>query len=68
MYAIIVNKNMSHKNMLYGGGVICDACRYQFEQKNQPDRCPDCGKEQVREANEQETAEYIKLQKEMRGE
>ncbi len=50
------------------GYYICDACRFQFEDTSQPDSCPDCGKDEVREATEQEKAEYIKLQKEMHGE
>ena len=28
----------------------CDACRYTFESDKLPDRCPDCGKFQVRRA------------------
>ena len=36
----------------------CDACRYTFESDKLPDRCPDCGKLQVRRANESEIYEY----------
>ena len=36
----------------------CDACRYTFESDKLPDRCPDCGKIQVRPANETEIYEY----------
>ena len=32
----------------------CDACRYTFESDKLPDRCPDCGKLQVRRASESE--------------
>ena len=32
----------------------CDACRYTFELDKLPDRCPDCGKLQVRRASESE--------------
>ena len=50
------------------GYYICDACRFQFEQASKPEICPDCWIEDVREANEQEKAEFIQLRKEMRGE
>ena len=43
---------------------ICEACKFQFTQAAEPDRCPDCGKEYVREANEKEIAEFKKLQEE----
>lgn len=36
----------------------CDACRYTFESDKLPDRCPDCGKMQVRPANEAEIYDY----------
>ena len=36
----------------------CDACRYTFESDKLPDRCPDCGKLQVRRASESEIYEY----------
>ena len=36
----------------------CDACRYTFESDKLPDRCPDCGKMQVRPANETEIYDY----------
>ncbi len=29
----------------------CDACRYTFESDKLPERCPDCGKLQVRRAS-----------------
>lgn len=43
---------------------ICEACKFQFTRTAEPDRCPDCGKEYVREANEQEITEFKKLQEE----
>lgn len=43
---------------------ICDACKFQFTRISEPERCPDCGKENVREANEEEIADFIKLQEE----
>lgn len=36
----------------------CDACRYTFESDKFPNRCPDCGKLQVRRASESEIYEY----------
>ena len=36
----------------------CDACRYTFESDKLPDRCPDCGKLQVRRASESVIYEY----------
>lgn len=36
----------------------CDACRYTFESDKLPDRCPDCGKLQVRRASKSEIYEY----------
>lgn len=41
-------------NMLY----ICTACKYMFKKQRDTDRCPDCGRFAVREANAEETAEY----------
>ena len=38
----------------------CDACRYTFESDKLPDRCPDCGKLQVRRASESEIYEYVR--------
>lgn len=40
---------------------ICEACRFQFTRIDQPDRCPDCGKESVREATESEKEDFLKL-------
>ena len=43
---------------------ICDACKFQFTRSEEPERCPDCGKENIREANEAEILDFIKLQEE----
>ena len=40
------------------GKYTCDACRYTFESDKLPERCPDCGKMQVRPANETEIYDY----------
>ena len=39
----------------------CDACRYTFEYKNLPDRCPDCGRTAVRHATDSEITDYIQI-------
>jgi predicted nucleic acid-binding Zn-ribbon protein len=36
----------------------CDKCRFVFESIRLLDRCPDCGAESVRQATEEEAAEY----------
>ena len=43
---------------------ICEACKFQFTRTAEPDRCTDCGKEYVREANEEEIEGFKKLQEE----
>lgn len=43
----------------------CDACRYTFEYKNLPDRCPDCGKPAVRIATDSEITNYIQIRAEI---
>lgn len=40
---------------------ICDACKFQFTRQVQLERCPDCGKEAVREADEKEIEKFKKL-------
>lgn len=37
----------------------CDHCYYLFEAPELPEQCPDCGKQAVRPANEQEREEYL---------
>ena len=36
----------------------CDHCRYIFPARLLPAGCPDCGKDQVRSADEKEIREY----------
>ena len=46
----------------------CSACRYTFEAEpyaDFPARCPDCGKIEVRPADEAEITEYKKVQHEL---
>lgn len=45
---------MGGSGMLY----ICTSCKYLFEKAPEAGRCPDCGRFAVREANEEEKAEY----------
>ena len=42
----------------------CDSCRFIFERIGEIDRCPDCGKKNIREANDEEKQEYSEYQKE----
>ena len=37
----------------------CNVCHFTFERVGGVDQCPDCGKKNVREANETEKAEYL---------
>lgn len=43
----------------------CDACHYTFEDKNLPDRCPDCGKLAVRTTTDGEITDYIQIRVEI---
>ncbi len=43
---------------------ICDHCHYLFQDAEGIDRCPDCGKETICPAAEQETAEFERQLKE----
>lgn len=38
----------------------CDSCRYIFEAEAGCNQCPDCGKLQIRPANDDEQREYLK--------
>ena len=37
----------------------CNVCHFTFERVGGVDQCPDCGKNNVREAKETEKAEYL---------
>ena len=39
-------------------------CRFLFESEGEPERCPDCGKKNIRLANAKEKAEYEQRKKE----
>ena len=36
----------------------CNKCRFLFESEKEPERCPDCGKFEIREATDEEIAEF----------
>ena len=38
-------------------------CRFLFESEEEPERCPDCGKKNIRLANEREIQEYERRKK-----
>lgn len=42
----------------------CDSCKFVFERVGEVDRCPDCGKKTIREADNEERQEYMEYQKE----
>lgn len=37
---------------------ICDSCHYLLEKADDSDRCPDCGKQNIRPANKQNTDSF----------
>lgn len=39
-------------------------CRFLFESEEEPERCPECGKKNIRLANECEIQEYERRKKE----
>lgn len=45
----------------------CNVCRFTFERVGEIDRCPDCGKKNIREADEVEKAEYLAYQEEKKA-
>ena len=47
---------------------ICESCRFQFVRHGDVEQCPDCGKEAVREASQQEADEFIRIQEELKRE
>lgn len=46
----------------------CDHCLYLFETEEEPDRCPDCGKTNIRPATELEEQEFHRYQAEFQAE
>ena len=55
------NKGSDGDEMIYA----CDACYFLFESDQPVRQCPDCGKFKVREATEQEIAEYRSRQEDL---
>lgn len=47
---------------------ICEACRFQFVRHGDVTQCPDCGKEAVRKASQEEADEFIRIQEEIKRE
>lgn len=45
----------------------CDNCGFLFTCSSECEQCPDCGKRQVRPANDKEKAELLERLKEDRG-
>lgn len=43
----------------------CTSCCYTFKSGLKPERCPDCGKLQVRAATQDEVEAYIRVRKEI---
>ena len=41
---------------------ICESCHYTFRYPLLPSSCPDCGRKDVRIANEDEVKEFHRLQ------
>lgn len=44
-----------HESNIY----TCSACMYTFQAESKPELCPDCGKAEVRLANDKECDEYL---------
>ena len=44
---------------------ICDVCKFMFKRSAIPDKCPDCGKEAVRETKPKERDDYLKYRVEL---
>lgn len=47
---------------------ICESCRFQFVRHSDVKQCPDCGKEAVRKASQEEADEFIRIQEELKRE
>ncbi len=47
---------------------ICDDCQYTFETVTVPERCPDCGRLNIREACAQEIEAYREVKAELEQE
>ena len=37
---------------------VCDHCHFLFSRYSEPERCPDCGKETIRPATDEEIREF----------
>jgi len=45
---------------------ICDACKFQFVRCGEVTQCPDCGKEAVRIATEEEIIDFERIKQELK--
>jgi len=43
----------------------CDACQFLFERTGKIEDCPDCGRDGVRVATNDEQSEYMKIRAEL---
>ena len=43
----------------------CDACQFLFERTGKIEDCPDCGRDGVRVATNEEQSEYMKIRAEL---
>lgn len=51
-----------------GSYFTCGYCRYTFISDKNPERCPDCGKLEVRAATQDEITAYIHVREEIERE
>jgi DNA-directed RNA polymerase subunit RPC12/RpoP len=48
---------MGDNNMIY----VCVKCKFLFERKNEPSKCPNCENQCVMEANKNERQTFVEL-------
>lgn len=64
MKQVLPHDRKEHKMKL----CTCKECRYIFPAQFLPVACPDCGKQAVRDADEQESRDYRRFQEIIREE
>jgi len=45
---------------------VCDNCHFTFERVSDIEQCPDCGKINIRAAQEEEIKKYLQIKEEFR--
>ena len=45
---------------------VCEKCNFAFERVGNIEQCPDCGKMNIRHANEEEINKYLQIKDEFR--